>query len=124
MPPQQPVHDATSAVDASALRRSVTQTDGLYRSRKPIFIVAYGFVAALGELLMLKPFLSGLGEVGALAPLLAMIAFPLLAVGMYGLATGAATAVQFQGSRVWLRTPLVYIPIGVGLLVAAGTAVV
>ena len=34
----------------------------------------------------------------------------------------AATAVQFQGPRVWLRTPLVYIPIALLLLIAAGAA--
>ncbi len=123
-PPQQPLQEPTGAVDASALRRSVSQTDGLYRSRKPIFIVVYAAIAGVGELLMLPPFFKGLLTVNALAPLLAMIAFPLLAIGMYGLATGAATAVQFQGPRVWLRTPLVYIPIALGLLVAAGTAVV
>ncbi len=120
---QQPLHEPTGAVDASSLRRSVSQTDGLYRSRKPVFIAAYGIMAAVGDLLMLRPFFKGLLTIDALAPLLAMIAFPLLAIGMYGLATGAATAVQFQGPRVWLRTPLIYIPIALGLLVAAGTAV-
>lgn len=122
--PERPLHEPTGAVDATALRRSLSQTDGLYRSRKPIFMVLYGAVAGLGELLMLRPFFDGLFDIDALAPLLAMIAFPLLAVGMYGLATGAATAVQFQGPRVWLRTPLVYLPIALVLLVGAGTAVV
>jgi hypothetical protein len=95
----------------------------LYRSRKPLFIGVYAAMAVVGDLLMLRPFFQGLLTIDALAPLLAMIAFPLLAVGMYGLSTGAATAVQFQGPRVWLRTPLIYIPIALGLLVAAGTAV-
>ena len=71
---------------------------------------------------MLKPFFAGVGESAVLGPLLAMLAFPLLAIGMYGLSTGAATAVQFQGPRVWLRLPLAYLPIGIGLLIAAGTA--
>lgn len=88
-----------------------------------MFAVVYGAIAGLAELMMLRPFFEGLFKIQVLAPLLAMIAFPMLALGLYGLATGAATAVQFQGPRVWLRTPLVYVPIGLLLLVAAGAAV-
>ena len=113
----------TGAVDAAAVRRKVKETDGLYRSRKPIFVGLYAVLAAVAELLMLKPFFAGVGESAVLGPLLAMLAFPLLAIGMYGLSTGAATAVQFQGPRVWLRLPLAYLPIGIGLLIAAGAAV-
>ena len=123
-PPQgQGFQQPTGAVDAAAVRRTVKETDGLYRSRKPIFIGLYAALAVLAEFLMLKPFLDGIGEPAVLGPLLAMLAFPLLALGMYGLSTGAATAVQFQGPRVWLRLPLAYLPIGIGLLIAAGTAV-
>ena len=113
----------TGAVDAAAVRRKVKETDGLYRSRKPIFIGLYVAIALIAELLMLRPFFQGIGSPAVLGPLLAMMAFPLLAIGMYGLSTGAATAVQFQGPRVWLRLPLAYLPIGIGLLIAAGTAV-
>lgn len=120
---EHPLQEPTGAVDAAAVRRSISQTDGLYRSRKPLFLVVYGVLAVVADLLMLRPFFDGLPGVEALAPLLAMLGFPLAAIGMYGLATGAATAVQFQGPRVWLRTPLVYLPIGICLLVAAGAAV-
>jgi hypothetical protein len=119
------LHDATSVVDASALRASIKQNDGLYRSTKPAFAVLYGLLASVGELLMLRPFLAAAFKIAAgaaLAPLLAMIAFPFLAMGLYGISTGAATAVQFQGPRVWLRTPLVYVPVALLLLIAAGTA--
>jgi hypothetical protein len=122
-PQGQGFQQPTGAVDASAVRRKVKETDGLYRSRKPIFIAIYGVLAVLAEFLMLKPFFTGIGSPAVLGPLLAMLAFPLVAIGMYGLSTGAATAVQFQGPRVWLRLPLVYLPIGIGLLIAAGTAV-
>ena len=122
--PQQPGYQQpTGAVDAAAVRRKVKETDGLYRSRKPIFIATYAVIAAVAEILMIKPFFDGVGSPAVLGPLLAMMAFPLLAIGMYGLSTGAATAVQFQGPRVWLRLPLAYLPIGIGLLIAAGTAV-
>jgi hypothetical protein len=127
-PPGEPsdaLRDATSAVDANALRASIKQNDGLYRSQNPAFAVLYGLLGSLGELLMIRPFLAGafkLGVGSALAPLLAMVAFPFLALGLYGLSTGAATAVQFQGPRVWLRTPLVYVPIALLLLLAAGAA--
>lgn len=119
------LRDETSLVDASALRASIKQTDGLYRSTKPAFGVLYGALAAVGEILMVRPFLAGIFKLSAglaLAPLLAMVAFPFLAAGLYGLSTGAATAVQFQGPRVWLRTPLVYVPIALLLLIAAGSA--
>jgi hypothetical protein len=129
--PQQPPYapqekgfqQPTGAVDAAAVRRKVKETDGLYRSRKPIFVALYAVLAVIAELLMLKPFFEGIGDPAVLGPLLAIMAFPLLAIGMYGLSTGAATAVQFQGPRVWLRLPLAYLPIGIGLLIAAGTAV-
>ncbi len=119
------LRDETSLVDASALRASIKQTDGLYRSTKPAFGVLYGLLAGVGEILMVRPFLAGIFKLSAglaLAPLLAIVAFPFLAVVLYGLSTGAATAVQFQGPRVWLRTPLVYVPIALLLLIAAGAA--
>jgi hypothetical protein len=123
-PPQDPgFQQPTGAVDAAAVRRKVKETDGLYRSRKPIFVALYVVIAGVAELLMIKPFFDGVGSAAILGPLLAMLAFPLLALGMYGLSTGAATAVQFQGPRVWLRLPLAYLPIGIGLLIAAGTAI-
>lgn len=122
MPPEPAYQQPTGAVDSAAVRRKIKETDGLYRSRQPIFVALYALLAAVGEALMVGPFVKSIGEVAALAPLLAMLAFPLLALGMYGLSTGAATAVQFQGPRVWLRVPLAYIPIGIGLLIAAGTA--
>ncbi|MFC7763525.1 hypothetical protein ACFQY4_39890 [Catellatospora bangladeshensis] len=85
----------------------------------------FGVVAGLGELMMARSLLDGAfdGPAGpALAPLLAMLGLPFLALGLYAVTTGAATAVQFQGPRVWLRTPLVYLLVGLGLLLAAGTA--
>ena len=123
--PSPMLREATSVVDSAAVRRSIAETDGLYRSKKPIFMAVYAALAVLGELLMIRPFLAGAFKIDAapiLASLLAMVAFPLLAIGLYGLSTGAATAVQFLGPRVWLRTPLVYLPIALGLLIAAGTA--
>lgn len=119
---ERPLHEPTGAIDAAALQHSISRTDGLYRSRKPLFLVVYGLLAAVGDLLMVRPFFDGIPKIQALAPFLAMVAFPMLALGMYGLATGAATAVQFQGPRVWLRTPLVYVPIALGMLIAAGAA--
>lgn len=120
-----PIQQPTSTVDAAAVRRSVAESDGLYRSKRPALLVAFWALAGLGELLMLRPLLAGMfkTEAGpALAPLLAMTAFPFLALGLYALTTGAATAVQFQGPRVWLRTPLAYLLVGAALMLAAATA--
>ncbi|GAA1649220.1 hypothetical protein [Catellatospora bangladeshensis] len=120
-----PIQQPTSTVDAAAVRRSVSDSDGIYRSKRPALLVLFGVVAGLGELMMARSLLDGAfdGPAGpALAPLLAMLGLPFLALGLYAVTTGAATAVQFQGPRVWLRTPLVYLLVGLGLLLAAGTA--
>jgi hypothetical protein len=120
-----PIQQPTSTVDAAAVRRSVADSDGIYRSKRPALLVAFWALAGIGELLMLRPLLAGMfkTEAGlALAPLLAMTAFPFLALGLYALTTGAATAVQFQGPRVWLRTPLAYLLVGAALMLAAATA--
>jgi hypothetical protein len=125
---RQPLRERTGPIDAAAVRRSVAETDGLYRSKRPAFAALAGFIVVVGEVLMLRPMLANAFEVGpgavagALAPFLAMIAFPLFGLGLYALTTGAATAVQFQGPRVWLRTPLIYLVLGVALLLAAGAA--
>jgi hypothetical protein len=132
MPPQErwsepadAVREPTSMVDSASVRKAVADSDGLYRSKRPAFAVLFGVIGTLGVLLMLRPFLTGafgLTTKDALAPILGMIAFPLLSLGLYGLFTGAAAAVHFQGPRVWLKTPLVYLPIALALLIAAGTA--
>jgi hypothetical protein len=57
-----------------------------------------------------------------LGGLFAMTGTPIVAMGFYGLMTGAAAAGPTPG-RAWLRTPLAYLPIGLALLVAAGLAV-
>ncbi|WP_212833088.1 hypothetical protein [Catellatospora sp. TT07R-123] len=124
-PEPEPLRQRTETVDAAAVRRSVAESDGVYRSKRPALAAAFGIFAGLGELMMLRPLLAGLFalEAGkALAPLLAMVAFPFLALGLYAVTTGAATAVQFQGPRVWLRTPLVYLVIGAALMMAAASA--
>ncbi len=119
------LREPTSQVDAATVRRAVAENDGLYRSARPAFAVLFSVVGTLGVVLMIPPFLSGAFKSGAgaaLAPLLAMVGFPLFALGMYALFTGAAAAVHFQGPRVWLKTPLVYLPIALLLLLAAGAA--
>ncbi|MDI1459464.1 hypothetical protein QEZ54_00635 [Catellatospora sp. KI3] len=124
-PDPEPLRQRTETVDAAAVRRSVAESDGVYRSKRPALAVAFGVFAGLGGLLMLRSLLTGLSHVEpgrALAPLLALVAFPLLGLGLYALTTGAATAVQFQGPRVWLRTPLVYLVVGAALMLAAASA--
>jgi hypothetical protein len=123
--PVEALREPTSMVDSASVRRAIADSDGLYRSRRPVFMILFGLIGVLGTLLMVRPFLAGAFQpsaAGALAPLLGMVAFPLLAIGLYGLFTGAASAVHFQGPRAWLKAPLVYLPIALVLLVAAGTA--
>jgi hypothetical protein len=117
----------TETLDRAALRRppgAVQST--VYRARKAGVLGAIGAVAVAAELLLLRVLLAGeFGHVvspgGVLAGLFAMTGIPLVAMGLYGLMTGAAAAGP-SPERAWLRTPLAFLPIGLTLLVAAGLA--
>jgi hypothetical protein len=99
-----------------------------YRSRRSGIAVVIGLVAAIAEVLILLRVLANsmtahpVNTSGVLAGVFAMCGIPLIAVGLYGLATGAAIASGPNVGRAWLRTPLAYLPIGLVLIFAAGLA--
>jgi hypothetical protein len=62
------------------------------------------------------------GISGTFAALFALAGTPMTLIGLYGLATGAATASGPNTGRAWLRTPLAYLPVGLVLILAAGLA--
>jgi hypothetical protein len=56
-----------------------------------------------------------------IASLLMIIALPLFAFGMYA-AIGGSAGTPGSGARVWVRTPLAYLPVALVLFVAAALA--
>jgi len=120
----------TESIDRAALRRPATapaSRSTVYRARKAGILGALAGVAGVAELFLIRVLFAGeFGHVVApgavLGGLFAMTGIPLVAMGLYGLMTGAAAAGPTP-VPAWLRTPLVYLPIGLVLLVAAGVAV-
>ncbi len=119
----------TELLDRAALRRppgAPTPQPTVYRARRAGIAGALGAVAVVAELFLLRVLLAGeFGHVvvpgAVLAGLFAMTGIPLVAMGLYGLMTGAAAAGPTP-ERAWLRTPLAFLPIGLTLLIAAGLA--
>jgi hypothetical protein len=115
----------TESLDRAALRRP-PGTPTVYRARRAGILGALGAVAVVAELFLVRVLLAGefghLVAPGAvLAGIFAMSGIPLVAMGLYGLMTGAAAAGP-SPERAWLRTPLAFLPIGLVLLIAAGLA--
>ena len=99
-----------------------------YRARRAGTAWLLGAVAVVVEvLLLIKVLIDSVtahptNTGGVFAGVFAMCGVPMVALGLYGLATGAATAGGPNGGRAWLRTPLAYLPIGLILIIAAGLA--
>ncbi len=136
LPPEQPVLPPpeseaaggfhTEALDRAALRRPPGSQPTVYRARRAGIVGALAAVAVVAELLLIRVLLTGeFGHVvdpgGVLAGIFAMTGIPLVAMGLYGLMTGAAAGGPAP-ERAWLRTPLAFLPIGLTLLIAAGLA--
>jgi hypothetical protein len=126
--PEQTGGFRTESIDRAALRRppgAPTPRPTVYRARRAGIAGAIGGVAIVAELFLVRVLLSGefghLVAPGAvLAGVFAMTGIPLVAMGLYGLMTGAAAAGPPE--RAWLRTPLAYLPVGLALLIVAGLA--
>jgi hypothetical protein len=137
MPPTGPpgegesVRHATEQIDRAALRRPSGGPgqlgDGVYRSRRPGTAAALIAVTVVLELvavrLLVATFFGHPIQVGgSIASAFLALGLPMFGLGLYGLLGGAAAA-PGAGGRVWLRAPLVYLPIALTLFVAAGMAV-
>lgn len=100
----------------------------IYRPRRPGVAVLLALAGVVVEALLVRVLLSGefastVSGRGVLGGLFAMAGVPMVVFGLYGLATGAATAGGPQVGRAWLRSPLAYLPIGLLLIIAAGLAI-
>jgi hypothetical protein len=99
-----------------------------YRARRSGIAALLGAVAVVVEVLVLIKVLADsitahpTNTGGVLAGVFAMCGVPMIALGLYGLATGAAIAGGPNVGRAWLRTPLAYLPVGLILIIAAGLA--
>jgi hypothetical protein len=134
VPPGRPMGDPGEAYRADPTERLVPRHppqadgDGIYRTRRPVIAALLVVMAAAAELSVFRVLahaVFGLKVIDAsatLGGLFTMVGIPIFTVGLYALVTGAAAPVTRLGPRIWLRTPLIYIPIGLALFLAAGMA--
>lgn len=102
-------------------------SDGVYRSRRPAAAVLLGVPAAVLEvpaLLLLgdSAFSDPVLPSGVIAGSCLALALPLLALGLYAVATGAVRAAGPNSAQAWLRPPVAYLSVALVLLIAAGLA--
>jgi hypothetical protein len=128
-------HAPTTAIQAPAIQAPAIQAQAAqvapaatYRSRRPGVAALLAFGGVVAELILIKVLLANLFDStsaaisGTIGALFAIAGVPMVIIGLYGLATGAATASGPQTGRAWLRTPLAYLPVGLILIIAAGLA--
>lgn len=128
-------HAPTTAIQAPAIQAPAIQAQAAqvapaatYRSRRPGVAALLALGGVVAELILIKVLLANLFDStsaaisGTIGALFAIAGVPMVIIGLYGLATGAATASGPQTGRAWLRTPLAYLPVGLILIIAAGLA--
>jgi hypothetical protein len=126
LPPSSTVYQA-GATPTQAIP-SATSPKEAYRARRSGIAWLLGTVAIVVELLVLIKVLAEsiyahpTHAGGVLAGVFAICGVPMIAIGLYGLATGAPTAAGPNVGRAWLRTPLAYLPVGLIMIIAAGLA--
>lgn len=102
-------------------------SDSVYRSRRPAAAVAFGLPAAVLEIVALILLVeAATGDVmaasGVVAASCLLLALPLAAFGLYGVATGAVRAAGPNSGQAWLRPPVAYLTVALVLFIAAGLA--
>lgn len=102
-------------------------SENVYRSKRPGAAALFGVPAAILEipaLLLLQDaaFADPVSAGGVVAAACLMLALPLLAVGLYAVATGAVRAAGPNSAQAWLRPPVAYLSVGLVLFIAAGLA--
>lgn len=125
---------AWSAEDSPAPRRPPVAPgspgpagDGVYRSKRPAAAALVGVPAVLLELPALfllqdAMFAESVSASGVVAAVCLVLALPLLAVGLYAVATGAVRAAGPNSAQAWLRPPVAYLSVALVLFLAAGLA--
>jgi hypothetical protein len=117
-------NDPTSVVPpVSRFQPEPRQKKSMYRSRGPVaaFLVAIATIVLMipAIMLLVEVSFNGAPVAGGIVPaVLLTLGLPLSGAGLYALAAGGPT-----GREAWLRTPFVYLPVGLVVLLAAGLAV-
>jgi hypothetical protein len=101
--------------------------DSLYRSKRPGVAALFWVPAAVLELPALllladATFADAASPSGVVAASCLIVALPLLAAGLYAVATGAVRAAGPNSIQAWLRPPVAYLTVGLLLFIAAGLA--
>ena len=97
--------------------------ESIYRTRRPVAAVIVAIITVLLMvpvvlLLIQVTFVDDPAVRGVVPAVLLTFGLPLAGAGLYALTAGGSTA-----RDAWLRAPIVYLPIGLVLLLAAGLAV-
>jgi hypothetical protein len=106
---------------------SVPVSTGIHRAQRPAVgvMIAIG-IAALAlpvlRILLASAFGPSLSVGGVISSVLVLLGLPLAALGLYGLATGAAGIPDVPAAHAWLRRPVGYLTVALVLFVAAGLA--
>jgi hypothetical protein len=116
------VAETTSVVPPVA-DRSRFPGETVYRTRRPVSAVLIAIVTVLllvpvVMLLIQVTFVDDPAVRGIIPAVLLTLGLPLTGTGLYTLAAGGPA-----GREVWLRPPVVYLPVGLILLLAAGMSV-
>ncbi len=116
-------------IDRNSLRRTdppgaPNPPGAVYQGRRPGLVILLVALTVIFELPVLRVFASSalaskVDVGGTIAGIFMILGLPTFALGLYGLIGGTAAA---QGGRAWLRTPLVYLPVGLVLFVSAALA--
>jgi hypothetical protein len=123
-----PATYASSGSPMSAPTAAVnTIQPGLYQTRRPALAIVLAVLVVLFEIPALRLlFGAAIADTVVASSVVAgtflVAGLPAFAYGMYALLGGAASLAAGSGLRVWARTPLVYLPIGIVLFLCAALA--
>ncbi len=129
--PPPPMHSAPPApggIPAAGPSMASEAGGAIYRTRHTGAAILLVVLSIVAELLTVRMLLGG--EFGhpfqpaqVLAGIFTMVGTPLVAVGLYGVITNAASAGGPSVARAWSRSPLALLPVGLVLILAAALAV-
>lgn len=116
-------NEPTSVVPPVSRFQPAGPKESVYRTKRPVAAILVGIVTVvlmIPSILLLVEvsFNRDLVARGVVPAVLLTLGLPLAGVGLYALAAGGPT-----GREAWLRTPFVYLPVGLVVLLAAGLAV-
>jgi hypothetical protein len=126
-PPTHPAPPVPGGVPAAGPPMASEAGGAIYRTRHTGAAILLFVVSVVAELLTVRMVVGG--EFGhpfqpaeLLAGIFTMVGTPLVAMGLYGVITNAASASGPSLARAWSRPPLALLPVGLALILAAALA--